>query len=188
MLEKRRMGADAPGGPTGPVSRPFPSLSGVFEGPSGKILLVVAVVALLSLAAAIGLVVRVLHLSAELKEIRAEDKALAEEVGRLRPGWVDSSFADVQPIGLGFYLVDFKAVPVDGGVKVNGSIINSTSLDFHEAHFKAIFDDDRSAEFSIPTLLTGHSAPFTVIVPPPTERSIPARIGIVFAGAEVSYY
>jgi hypothetical protein len=188
MPEKRHTGAEVPGGPTRPVSRPSPSLSEGFEGTPGKILLVAAAVALLNLAAVIALVAQVHRLSAELAETRAEGKALAEEVARLKPGWADSSFADVQPIGLGFYLVDFKAAPVDGGVKVTGSIINGTSLDFHEAHFKVVFDDDRSAEFSITTLLTGHSASFEAIVPPATDTSVPERIGIVFAGAEVSYY
>ena len=188
MPRKKEGGSEIPEKALRTPFRISPYFSRVFSDTIGKILLAVTIVAVVNLGVTIFLTVEVFCLRSQLKAADARTAALTEEMASLRLGWVDSSFTDVQPIGLGFSLVDLKTQPVDGGVKVSGSIINGTTLDYYETHFKVFFDENRSAEFSIPTLLAGYAAPFEVIVPPPTERFVPEKIKILFAGSQVSYF
>jgi hypothetical protein len=149
---------------------------------------ILSAVILLALAVAVFSAVEVLDLRDRIRSMENTIAALSEKTVNLQPGWADSSFPDVQPLGLGFSLVDFKAEPVDAGVRVTGSIINGSSLDHSDAVFTVILAENRQAKFTIPSVRTGHSAPFEVVVGPATDRSVPKKIRILFTGSTVSYY
>ncbi len=106
----------------------------------------------------------------------------------LQPGWVDSSFVDVQPLGLGFSLVDLRTETVDAGVRVTGAIINGGSLNHYDAAFTVSLGENRQTKVVIPELAAGHSAPFEAIVGPAADKSVPEKVRILFAGSTVSYY
>lgn len=145
-------------------------------------------VALLLVAATIVIAIELVCLNNRLDSARKELAVLAEDTENLKPGWVDSAFVDVQPLGLGFSLVDFKAEPVDAGVRVTGSIINGSSLDHYDAAFTIGLGKDREAKVVIPALAAGHSAPFEAVIGPAADKSIPRKVRILFSGSTVSYY
>ncbi len=149
---------------------------------------ILSVVLLVTLAVALFSAVQVLSLRDRIRSMENSITALSEKTANLQPGWADSSFPDVQPLGLGFSLVDFKAEPVDAGVRVTGAIINGSSLDHTDALFTIILTEKRQAKLTIPSLKAGHSAPFEAVIGPATDRSVPKRIRILFAGSTVSYY
>ena len=95
--------------------------------------------------------------------------------------------ANVQPIGLGFLVVDLACVTKDGGVYVKGNVINTTAIDHYNAHFRLEFEEGRSAEFTVSSLRSGHSGGLEVIIPPPGDSTIPERGRILYLGSEVTY-
>jgi hypothetical protein len=167
------------------ITRP---LAAFFSDRTVWIPVVLAVVALSSLAVALIAVVEVTEMGHRLRSAENTIAALSERTDKLEAGWIDSSFPDVQPLGLGFSLVDFKVEPVDAGVRLTGSIINGSSLDHSDAVFTVILAANRQAKVTIPSLRAGHSAAFDVIVGPATERAVPKRIRVLYSGSTVSYY
>jgi len=174
--------------PASVTSRLADSLKEAAAGPLGRILVILAVVSLVNLAAAAVFIAENYSLRARIKANEAKLAALSDGVTNLQPGWVDSSFGDVQPLGLGLSLVDLKTEPAEAGVKVTGSIINGASLNHSDARFTIIFDELRQARFTVPLLPAGHSASFEAVVPPAGDRSVPKKIRVLFGGSQVSYY
>jgi hypothetical protein len=173
---------------SGAFDRVLASCASFFRDPSVWVPAVMAAVILILVAAVIVLGLEIGCLSGRLASAEERLAALDTATEGLQPGWADSSFPDVQPLGLGFSLVDLAAEPVDAGVRVTGSIINGSSLDHYDAVFTIWLGEGRQAEVKIPTLAAGHSAPFTAIIGPETDKGVPAKIRVLFAGSTVSYY
>jgi hypothetical protein len=184
MLNQKKAQGRAPAG----RSRPYDRITAFFADRSVWIPTVMCVAIVLLLAATIVVAIQVSCLRDRVASAEAKLAALAEDTAGLRNGWVKSSFVDVQPIGLGFSLVDLKTEPVDAGVSVTGAIINGTSLDHHDAAFTVSLGQGRQTKVVIPELAAGHSAPFEAVVGPATEKDVPEKIRILFAGSTVSYY
>lgn len=142
----------------------------------------------LLLAAMVVLAFQVCSLRDRVAAAEESLAVLAEDTDNLRPGWVRSSFVDVQPLGLGFSLVDLKTEPVDAGVRVTGAIINGGSLNHYDAAFTVSLGENRQAKVVIPELVSGHSAAFEAVIGPAAEKDVPEKIRILFAGSTVSYY
>lgn len=159
--------------------------------PINIVITILIFVGVLNLIGVIALMIEVDSLRKKTVEALGEADIVMEGLKNnqeyARPGWIDTSFIDVQPIGLGFLIVDFDTESVDGGVRVTGNIINSTTLNYYNARFDIIFDEHRSAEFVVGTLLMGRDAPFDVVVPPAGNDFVPDKVKIKFMGAEVSY-
>jgi hypothetical protein len=143
---------------------------------------------LLILAATVVIGIEVICMHDRLASAEKKLAALTEDTKNLQPGWTDSTFPDVQPLGLGFSLVDLVAEPVDAGVRVTGAIINGSSLDHYDAVFTITLGENRKMKVTIPELPAGHSAPFEAIIGPAADRSVPKKIRILFTGSTVSYY
>ena len=166
----------------------YDRIVGFFRDPSVWVPTVMSVVIVLLLAATIVIALQVSCLKDRVASTEKRLAALSETTTGLQPGWISSTFVDVQPIGLGFSVVDFKAEPVDAGVRVTGSVINGTSLNHYDAAFTISLDAKREANVVIPEIVSGHSAPFEAVIGPATERSVPEKVRILFAGSTVSYY
>ncbi len=188
MLKQEQVQKQAPRKELRAYDRFIKSSASFFSDRSRWIPAVICVVILLLLAATVIIGIGVIRLSDRIASAEEKLAALTESTQNLQPGWVDSSFPDVQPLGLGFSLVDLKAEPVDAGVRVTGAVINGSSLDHYDALFTISLGENRQAKIAIPKLAAGHSAPFDAIVGPATDKSIPERIRILFAGSTVSYY
>ncbi len=173
---------------TGTFDRALASCVSFFRNPSVWVPTVMAAVILILVAAVIVIGIKVGCLSGRLASAEERLAALDATTETLQPGWADRSFPDVQPLGLGFSLVDLATDPVDAGVRVTGSIINGSSLDHYDAVFTVRLGEGRETKVTIPTLTAGHSAPFEAIVGPATDKTVPAKIRVLFAGSTVSYY
>lgn len=160
--------------------------------PFGLLVAVFFVLVLITLALAVFLAVEVsslrTHTSGALAEAEGAIEEFSETLDLSRPGNINLSISDVQPLNPDFLVVDIGAQPKEGGVRVSGSVINSSALDHHQVHFKVVFDDGREADFVIGTLKSGHSSKFDVVVPPAEDKSIPERAKIKYMGSEISYY
>jgi hypothetical protein len=154
----------------------------------GRMLLAVSIVAIVALAAAVVLLIQTVRLTRTLAATKNDIARIEERTLNLLPGWVNTTQLDVQPLGMGFSVVDFSAKPVEAGIRVTGSIINGTSLDHHKAVFTVVFDDNREMTFTLEALLSGHSTAFDTVVGPAGNTSIPKKIRVLFTGSEVSYY
>ncbi|MBN2224757.1 MAG: hypothetical protein JW765_08810 [Deltaproteobacteria bacterium] len=188
MLKQNKEAKTAPVKQPGAFDRVIGSFASFFGNRSVWIPTVVTVVILLMLAATVIVAFEVMCLRDRVASAEEKLATLTEDTQNLRPGWVDSSFTDVQPLDLGFSLVDFKAESVDAGVRVSGAVINGSSLDHYDAVFTISLGENRRTKVTIPKLAAGHSAPFEAIVGPATDNSIPGKIRVLFSGSTVSYY
>jgi hypothetical protein len=157
------------------------------KNPPGWLLSLSLLIILLLVAGSVVLATKLCSLTKAVHNTTEAVGILAEEQELSSPGWVDLTFPDVQPMGLGFLVVDLAAESTDGGILVTGSIINTTTLNHYNVLFTIIFDETRSADFTTGTLKSGGSSSFEVIVPPAGDTSIPARAKILFRGSEVTY-
>ena len=173
-----------------PANRPpaYDRIVRFFSDRSVWIPTVMCVVIVLLVAATIVIALQVSCLRGRVASAEEKLAALTESTASLQPGWVDSSFVDVQPLGLGFSLVDLKTETVDAGVRVTGAIINGGSLNHYDAAFTVSLGENRQTKVVIPELAAGHSAPFEAIVGPAADKSVPEKVRILFAGSTVSYY
>ncbi len=185
MLKERREQNQAPEKRPGALDRVIRTSSSFF---SDRSVWIPTVVILVLLAAIIAVGLEVICLRGRVASAEEKLAALGVTTQNLQPGWVDSSFPDVQPLGLGFSLVDLKTEPVDAGVRVTGAVINGSSLDHYDAVFTITFDENRQTKITIPELASGHSAAFDAIVGPATDKNVPEKIRVLFAGSTVSYY
>jgi hypothetical protein len=188
MPRERNEQTGAPRVPPRAHERILGSVKTFLDDREAMIPAILSVVMLITLVVAVFSAVQVLSLRDRIRSMENSITALTEKTTSLQPGWVDSSFHDVQPLGLGFSLVDFTAEPVDTGVRVTGAIINGSSLDHSDAVFTVFLTEKRQAKLTIASLKAGHSAPFEVVIGPATDRSVPKKIRILFAGSTVSYY
>lgn len=156
--------------------------------PFGLLVAVFFVLVLAALVLSIFLAVEVSSLSTHTNEVDTKIEGLSQELDLSKPGNIDLSVYGAQPLNPDFLVVDIGAQPKEGGVMVSGSVVNSSALDHHQARFRVVFDDGREADFVIPTLKSGHSSKFEVIVPPAGNETIPEKAKIKYIGSEVSYY
>jgi hypothetical protein len=188
MLKQKEVPRQAQGKEPRAFDRIIRSSASFFSDRSVWVPAVMSVVILLILAATVVIGIEVICMHDRLASAEKRLAALTEDTKNLQPGWANSTFPDVQPLGLGFSLVDLAAEPVDAGVRVTGAIINGSSLDHHDAVFTITLGENRQAKVTIPELAAGHSAPFEAIIGPAVDKSIPEKIRVLFAGSTVSYY
>jgi len=159
---------------------------------TGMVVTILSVVTLLLVAGMIVLALTVSNLRGDTAEAMLEtEAALAAVVDaqeQAQPGWVTSGFADVQPLGWGFLLVDLATEETEEGTTVTGSVINSTALNHYNATFRIVLTDEYTGEFILDTLESGSSDSFEVTIPDTGELPIPDELRIIYLGSEVAYY
>jgi len=160
--------------------------------PLGLIVTILAGVTLLLVVGMILLTLNISNLQRDTAEAMLETEtvltALMEGQEQAKPGWVESDFVDVQPLGWGFLLVDLTTEEIEEGTMVTGSVINSTALNHYNATFRIALTDEYTEEFVLDTLESGASDSFEVTIPDTGELSIPDEVRIIYLGSEVGYY
>jgi hypothetical protein len=160
--------------------------------PLGMAVVILAGVTLLLLVGMILLTLNVSALRGDTAEAMLETEAaltaLMEGQDQARPGWVESDFVDVQPLGWGFLLVDLTTEQTEEGTTVSGSVINSTALNHYSATFRIELTEEYTGEFVLDTLKSGYSDSFEVTIPGTGDASIPGEVRIIYLGSEVGYY
>jgi len=164
----------------------------IFTTPLGKAVAVLAGVVLLLLVGLILLILNVSSLRTDTAGAMLETEtalaALVKAQEHAEPGWVEADFADVQPLGWGFLLVDLTMEQTDEGTTVSGSVINATSLDHYNALFLIMLTDEYTGEFELDTLESGGSDSFELTIPGAGGLSMPDEVRINYLGSEVVYY
>jgi len=160
--------------------------------PLGLIVTILAIVTLLLVAGMIVLTLNVSNLREDVADAALETEtalaALAEAQEQAQPGWVESDFVDVQPLGWGFLLVDLATEQTEDGTTVTGSIINSTALNHYDATFRILLTDEYAGEFVLDTLKSGSSDSFEMTIADTGELTIPDEVRVIYIGSEVGYY
>lgn len=87
-----------------------------------------------------------------------------------------------QDIGHGFWVTNLMAIPNDGGTRLVGDLVNSTSVKYTNAIFNVQIGNQPIKGLSIPTIAGGSHTSFSLDFPDiPADQAVHARIDYVSA-------